>query len=276
MNDNTTKMRNPVSDEDVREEIREMLECTNDGKTRQSIENAVIVLENDPRFAEGIVYNELTERIDIVREMPWRRSGTMMDDTDEVHFCYYLEADYGLSVEQKVRNALKVVANKHSMHPIRDYLLSLTWDGQERVRYALHHFLGVGTSDLTYECLKLFMSGAIYRVFDPGCKFDDMLCLVGEQGGGKSSFFQFLAIKDEWFSDDLRKLDDGQILPASYMNFIYANGALIFPKYKSPNDAVAKRYFESVYPDRKVIALDCRTVIEEGGSLHCMSKHESA
>jgi agmatine deiminase len=73
-----------------------------------------------------------------------------------------------------------------------------------------------------------------------------------------------------------RKLDDGQILPASYMNFIYANGALIFPKYKSPNDAKAKAYFESVYPDRKVIGIDCRTVIEEGGSLHCMSKHESA
>ena len=73
-----------------------------------------------------------------------------------------------------------------------------------------------------------------------------------------------------------RKLDDGQILPASYMNFIYANGALIFPKYKSPNDAVAKRYLESVYPDRQVIGLDCRTGSEEGGSLHCMSKHESA
>jgi agmatine deiminase len=73
-----------------------------------------------------------------------------------------------------------------------------------------------------------------------------------------------------------RKLSDGQILPASYMNFIYANRALIFPKYKSPNDAKAKAYFESVYPDRKVIGIDCRTVIEEGGSLHCMSKHESA
>lgn len=72
-----------------------------------------------------------------------------------------------------------------------------------------------------------------------------------------------------------RVLDDGQILPASYMNYIYVNGGLIFPKYKSPNDVVAKKYFESVYPDRKVIGIDCRTVIEEGGSLHCMSKHES-
>ena len=73
-----------------------------------------------------------------------------------------------------------------------------------------------------------------------------------------------------------RKLDDGQILPASYMNFIFVNGGIIYPKYKCKNDALAQKYFESVYPDRFVIGLDCRTVIEEGGSLHCMSKHESA
>ena len=72
-----------------------------------------------------------------------------------------------------------------------------------------------------------------------------------------------------------RKLPDGQILPASYMNFIYVNGGLIYPKYKCKNDAVAQKYFESVYPGRFVIGLDSRTVIEEGGSLHCMSKHES-
>ncbi|MCF0224717.1 MAG: agmatine deiminase family protein [Fibrobacter sp.] len=71
-----------------------------------------------------------------------------------------------------------------------------------------------------------------------------------------------------------RKLGN-EILPASYMNFIYLNGALIFPKYKSVNDLIAKAYFEKIYPKRKVIGIDCRTVIEEGGSLHCLSKHQS-
>ena len=72
-----------------------------------------------------------------------------------------------------------------------------------------------------------------------------------------------------------RTLPDGQILPASYMNFIYVNGGLIYPKYKCKNDKVAEEYFASVYPERKIVGLDCRTVIEEGGSLHCMSKHEA-
>ena len=38
-----------------------------------------------------------------------------------------------------------------------------------------------------------------------------MLCLVGGQGAGKSSFFRLLAIRDEWFSDDLKKLDDDRV-----------------------------------------------------------------
>ena len=37
------------------------------------------------------------------------------------------------------------------------------------------------------------------------------LCLVGGQGAGKSTFFRFMAIRDEWFSDDLRNLDDENV-----------------------------------------------------------------
>ena len=65
--------------------------------------------------------------------------------------------------------------------------------------------------ELTTEALKIFLLGAIKRVFHPGCKFEMMLCLVGGQGAGKSSFFRLLAIKDEWFSDDLRRLDDDNV-----------------------------------------------------------------
>ena len=72
-------------------------------------------------------------------------------------------------------------------------------------------FLGADADDYTYEALKLFLLGAISRAFQPGCKFEIMLCLVGGQGAGKSTFFRLLAIRDEWFSDDLRKLDDDNV-----------------------------------------------------------------
>lgn len=81
----------------------------------------------------------------------------------------------------------------------------------ERIRYALHYFLGAEISDYTYEVLKLFMLGTIARVFRPGIKFEVMLCLVGGQGAGKSTFFRFLAMKDDWFTDDLKKMDDENV-----------------------------------------------------------------
>lgn len=55
------------------------------------------------------------------------------------------------------------------------------------------------------------MLGALKRVYEPGCKFEEMLCLVGAQGSGKSTFFRFLALKDEWFSVDLKKLNDDKV-----------------------------------------------------------------
>lgn len=73
-----------------------------------------------------------------------------------------------------------------------------------------------------------------------------------------------------------RELENGETLPASYMNFIYVNGAIVIPTYDCPHDETALQYFRSVYPDRKVIGFDCRCVIEEGGSLHCMSKQQPA
>ena len=94
---------------------------------------------------------------------------------------------------------------------IRDVLNSLMWDGMPRIRSCLHHFLGADESDYVEEMLKHFLLGAIRRVFHPGSKYEELLCLVGGQGAGKSTFFRFLAIQDEWFSDDLKKLDDDKV-----------------------------------------------------------------
>ncbi|MCL1957033.1 MAG: agmatine deiminase family protein [Fibromonadales bacterium] len=65
-------------------------------------------------------------------------------------------------------------------------------------------------------------------------------------------------------------------LPASYMNFIFVNGALLVPIYNCKNDSAALEYFKKIFPDREVIGIDCTTPIEEGGSLHCLSKQEPA
>lgn len=182
-----------------------------DGSIACSVENCVLILENDPVLM-GVIRKDLfTGCMVIVGDMPWHRAGSCFADDDLAFIELLFENHYSITSEKKILTALRIVVNSNSYHPVREYLNHLDWDRTPRVRFALHHFLGAEICDLNEELLRLFMLGAVTRIFQPGCKFDMMLCLTGGQGAGKSSFFRFLAGNDEWFSDDLRKLDDENI-----------------------------------------------------------------
>ena len=187
-----------------------MLTKHSNGEIQRTIQNCITILQNDHVLADAIRLNLLSERIDIVKPVGWPRSGKPLNDTDMKYILRRMEK-YGISSEKKIESAIRIVANENRYHPIRDYLNSLKWDGTERIPHVLHHFLGAAEDEYTCEAMKIFLLGAIKRVFQPGCKFETMLCLVGGQGAGKSTFFRLLAVKDEWFSDDLRRLDDDNV-----------------------------------------------------------------
>ncbi len=193
------------------EDVAAELGVTDKGLVRQSIQNAVTVLLKDPLLAGRIRRNELTDKTEIIGDVGWKRRGSAITDTDVNQIRLYLEKTYGLTREKQIRAAIDIVSSENSFHPIRDYLNSLKWDGRERIRYLLPRYLGAEESPYVYEMTKLMMLGAINRVFHPGCKFEIMLCLVGGQGAGKSTLLRFLAIRDEWFTDDLRRLDDENV-----------------------------------------------------------------
>lgn len=191
--------------------VRGALEKTEKNGIRCTLNNYLAVLQADPLLADSLRFNQLTQRIDVVKKLWWNDGITALTDEGEDFLSAYFEEYYTINHEKNMKKALRIVANNNKYHPIRDYLNSLEWDGKERIRYVLHRYMGADDSDLTYHCLLHFMLGAIRRVFEPGCKYEELLCLVGGQGAGKSTFFRFLAIKDEWFSDDLKKLDDERI-----------------------------------------------------------------
>ena len=193
------------------DEVRAGLDQSQKGKVYNTAANYRRVLQDDPLLKGAIRKNLLTERIDIVKPLGWYRESSTLTDVDIKYLLLYFEQNYGLTVEKKIEDAVKVIANENRYHPVCDFLNSLVWDGTERIRFCLHHFLGADTDDYTYEALRLFLLGAISRVFTPGCKFEIMLCLVGGQGSGKSSFFRLLAVNDDWFSDDLKKLGDDNV-----------------------------------------------------------------
>ncbi len=195
----------------LRAEIRDSLEVTDKGVVKNTIGNYVTVFTQDPLLKDSIRFNLLTERIDIIGDLGWHRSSSVLTDTDLNFLQYFCEKKYGLSSDKKMRSALSIVANNNCFHPIRQKLESLVWDGVPRIRHCLHHFLGSAEDDYTEEVFRHALLGAIRRVFIPGCKYEEVLALVGGQGIGKSTFLRFLAMNDEWFSDDIRRLDDEKV-----------------------------------------------------------------
>jgi agmatine deiminase len=63
-------------------------------------------------------------------------------------------------------------------------------------------------------------------------------------------------------------------LAYSYANFVFLNAAIIVPTYNCSQDQQAIDILQKLFPERKVIGFDSSLVIQQGGSLHCMSKQE--
>lgn len=72
-------------------------------------------------------------------------------------------------------------------------------------------------------------------------------------------------IKEQYF--------DGERLPASYVNFLIINGAVLVPTYNDENDTKALEIFKENFPNRDIIGIDCSKVIRQHGSLHCLTMH---
>lgn len=63
----------------------------------------------------------------------------------------------------------------------------------------------------------------------------------------------------------------GQRLPASYANFLIFNGVVFVPVYGVSTDSTALAVIQNAFPDDAVHAIDCRALIEQFGSLHCVT-----
>jgi agmatine/peptidylarginine deiminase len=64
---------------------------------------------------------------------------------------------------------------------------------------------------------------------------------------------------------------EGNRLPATYANFTIINGAVLVPVYGVPQDAEALKILQECFPEKEIIGVNCRVLIEQHGSLHCVT-----
>jgi putative DNA primase/helicase len=172
------------------------------GTIRSTIANVVLILENDPNLKDRFELDDFKQLEILKGKLPWRRvraSDKWVTDRDESALRYYLEKVYSITGVQKIRDAMDTVMIRHTVHPVREYLKSLQWDGKKRMETLFIDYLGAEDSKYTRMVTRKALLACVYRVMKPGVKFDNMLVQVGEEGKGKSLILDKLG--GEWFSD---------------------------------------------------------------------------
>ena len=90
--------------------VRDMLELTQKGTVKATVDNYMLVLRYDPYIRESLSYNMLTGRIDIVKTL-WRNDEICkLDDDARTYYYYFFERYYSLCSENCMDKALRIEA----------------------------------------------------------------------------------------------------------------------------------------------------------------------
>jgi len=103
-----------------------------------------------------------------------------------------------------VKDAVFLLANRDKFNPVRDYLDALEWDGMPRIDTWLTTYSGAEDTPFVRAVGAILLTAMVRRVRRPGCKFDEIVVLEGEQGTERSTALSVLAVRPEWFTDSVR------------------------------------------------------------------------
>jgi len=179
------------------------------GSPERNEANVIIALSSDPAFAGMLAFDEFAQEIIVRQPLPWDSVAVTFlrpwEDADDIRAAEWLQLR-GINVAPVVvSRAVGAVARELRIHPVRDWLDTLKWDGTPRLETWTSTYLGAEPSALHHTIGALWLISAVARIYRPGVKSDHMLILEGPQGARKSTAIKVLA-GEEWFTDELPEL----------------------------------------------------------------------
>ena len=188
-----SKLINDISDNSV----KILMNFEDSGKAEASVDNYLSVMRNDGHIKDLFVYDVFSNKV-ICKEHGDFRNWTDMDDS-----CLkaYIEKHYGIYNQPKYFDAFNTILAERIYHPIKSIIESDNWDGKPRIDNFLKDILKCEDTDYIREVSRMIFYGGISRLYNPGCKFDYMPIFIGQQGSGKSSIINWLALNDKFYTD---------------------------------------------------------------------------
>jgi len=179
------------------------------GTPERNEANVIIALNSDAVFAGVLGFDEFAQEIVPRQPLPWDEASATFprpwEDADDIRTAEWLQLR-GLNVAPTVvSRAVGAVARELRLHPVRDWLDTLRWDGTPRIETWTSTYLGAEPTAFHHTVGALWLISAVARVYRPGVKADHMLILEGPQGARKSTAIKVLAGED-WFTDELPEL----------------------------------------------------------------------
>jgi len=155
-------------------------------------ENICRILRVHKVSIAGLRYDEFRNLYEIkFISKDWRA----IDDQDAVTIQTKISIQYEFFQKvgkEMVRDAIVQVANENTYDSAKDYIKAIKWDETPRLESWLTQTYGV-SEDIYHKAVgPIWLKGLVKRIVDPGCKFDYVLVLEGEQGSKKSTSLSIL------------------------------------------------------------------------------------
>lgn len=157
--------------------------------------NFLTILHDDHRFSD-LRFNTMRgrpERVVNGKRTPWT-------DADDADARLYIQTVYGIKSHQEYADALTKQLQSVQYNPVQETIEATAWDGVPRVEKFLTVWAGADDNPVNRECSRLLFAGGIRRAYEPGCKFDYCIVLIGAQGVGKSTLCRWLALDDDFYT----------------------------------------------------------------------------
>jgi predicted P-loop ATPase len=180
------------------------------GKIIPNHASAMNALRFDADLRDCYGYDDMARAVVVQREIGRMDSANRwVTDADIASLTEWLQENGLAGVgPETARFAMAARAHECNFHPVIDYLMSLVWDGVERLGTWLTVYLGAPLDKYNEHIGRMFLISMVARVIDPGCQADHMIVLEGPQGILKSSACKVLG--GPWFSDGLPDITAGK------------------------------------------------------------------